>query len=206
MKRHARCFALLDVMDDADAVGGGASSEDVRELKEGMDRYDFGASAAGKRLATAILKRMNAQVLLESGGPKGLSDEILYGDVEGKGGVSAVEFILPSKQPAKGSEWDASWSDDELREEWMNRIGNLALVSSSSSSGRRRAKGKNAAVVGEGSSWEAKKKRYKKESWPLTSRLHEIDEWNWEKVKEQQRDILSMMDQVWSLNTTGADE
>ncbi|KAL7465001.1 hypothetical protein ACHAXS_005333 [Conticribra weissflogii] len=215
MKRHARCFELLDVMDDADSVGGGmssirASEEDVRDFKDGMDRYEFGASAAGKRLALAILKRMNAHWMLRvGGGGKGLREkEIRYGgSSDGRADVSTVEFILPRKLPIQGSEWETSWSEDELRDEWINRIGNLAIVSSSSTT-QRRAKGKNSAIAGEGASWEDKKQRYKKEPWPITSQLHEIDEWNWDAVKEQQNNILSMMDQVWSMNanTTGVDK
>jgi len=70
MKRHARVFALLDAMDDVDAVGSlglemSSPGDDGNGtigslLRERMDKYEFGTTAGGKRLAAAILKRMNA--------------------------------------------------------------------------------------------------------------------------------------------------
>ena len=180
MQRHARVFSLLDAMDDVDSVGAGifADNDDMESVKAAMDEYEFGASAGGKRLAAAILKRMSTHLMLEE--KKGIPD----------GGDVSVDFILPSKF-AKGSEWEKQWPEEEQRVEWMNRIGNLALVSSRP---RSRAAKKKAAD----SSWEQKCIGFKKEPWLLTRQLIELDGWDAAAVQDQQKDILSLTDLVWS--------
>jgi hypothetical protein len=179
MQRHSRVFSLLDAMDDVDSVGARISAEqdEMESLKASMDEYEFGASAGGKRLAAAILKRMSTHLMLEE--KKGVPD----------GGDVSVDFILPSKF-AKGSEWEKLWPDEEQRGEWMNRIGNLALVSS-----RPRSKMAN---KGSDSSWEQKCINFKKEPWLLTRQLVELDGWDAAAVQDQQKDILSLADLVWS--------
>ena len=70
----------------------------------------------------------------------------------------------------------------------------IALVSSTTTrraSNRRKNKS-------DSSSWEDKSKRYKKESWLMTRQLAELDEWDVSSIKDQQRDVLSVMDLVWS--------
>lgn len=179
MQRHARVFSLLDAMDDIDSVGAGiisAEQDEMEKLKASMDEYEFGASAGGKRLAAAILKRMSTHLMLEE--KKGIPD----------GDAISVDFILPSKF-AKGSGWEKQWPDEEQRGEWMNRIGNLALVSS-----RPRSRTKK----GTDSSWDQKCINFKKEPWLLTRQLVELDGWDAAAVQDQQKDILSLTDLVWS--------
>jgi hypothetical protein len=182
MQRHARVFSLLDAMDDVDSVGtaGIISSEEdeMENLKASMDEYEFGASAGGKRLAAAILKRMSTHLMLEE--KKGIPD----------GGDVSVDFILPSKF-AKGSEWEKLWPDEDQRGEWMNRIGNLALVSS-------RPRSRSAKKGTDSSSWEQKCINFKKEPWLLTRQLVELDGWDAAAVQDQQKDILSLADLVWT--------
>ncbi|KAL7528492.1 hypothetical protein ACHAXR_005631 [Thalassiosira sp. AJA248-18] len=180
MQRHARVFALLDAMDDFDSVGssGLASSsgdgELAKSLRECMDQYEFGATAGGKRLAAAILQRMNAHLMLEE--KKSIPD--------GVNDAATVDLI------------QHHWPNEEDREEWANRIGNLALVSSTPRRSSRGAKKTD-------SSWESKRKRYKKERWLLTKQLAELDQWDAGAVKDQQQDLLSMMDLVWNLGSKG---
>ena len=178
MQRHARVFSLLDGMDDVDSVGRGifADNDTMEIVKAAMDEYEFGASAGGKRLAAAILKRMSTHLMLEE--KKGIPD----------GGDVSVDFILPSKF-VKGSEWEKQWPEEEQRAEWLNRIGNLALVSS-----RPRSR---ASRKGIDSSWEQKCVNYKKESWLLTRQLIQLDSWDAGAVQDQQKDILSLTDLVW---------
>ncbi|KAL7491328.1 hypothetical protein ACHAWT_000730 [Skeletonema menzelii] len=183
MQRHARVFSLLDAMDDVDSVGAGifADDDEMENVKAAMDEYEFGASAGGKRLAAAILKRMSTHLMLEE--KKGIPD----------GGDVSVDFILPSKF-AKGSEWEKQWPEEEERVEWMNRIGNLALVSS-------RPRSRTAKKKGADSSWEQKCVNFKKEPWLLTRQLIELDGWDAAAVQDQQKDILSLTDLVWSFGT-----
>ncbi len=176
MQRHARVFALLDAMDDIDSVGAdiSADEDEMKNLKAAMDEYEFGASAGGKRLAAAILKRMSTHLMLEE--KKGIPDN---DDV-------TVDFILPPKF-VKSSEWEKQWPDEEQRGEWMNRIGNLALVTS-------RPRSRSRAKKGSDTSWEQKCINLKKEPWLLTRQLVELDGWDAAAVQDQQKDILSLID------------
>ncbi len=176
MQRHARVFALLDAMDDIDSVGAdiSADEDEMKNLKAAMDEYEFGASAGGKRLAAAILKRMSTHLMLEE--KKGIPDN---DDV-------TVDFILPPKF-VKSSEWEKQWPDEEQRGEWMNRIGNLALVTS-------RPRSRSRAKKGSETSWEHKCVNLKKEPWLLTRQLVELDGWDAAAVQDQQKDILSLID------------
>lgn len=185
MQRHSRVFALLDAMDDIDSVGADTSADEdeMKNLKASMDEYEFGASAGGKRLAAAILKRMSTHLMLEE--KKGIPDN---DDV-------TVDFILPPKF-AKSSEWEKQWPDEEQRGEWMNRIGNLALVTS-------RPRSRSRAKKGSDTSWEQKCINLKKEPWLLTRQLIELDSWDAAAVQDQQKDILSLMDLVWSFGEDG---
>lgn len=172
MKRHARVFALLDAMDDVDAVDSlgldmSSSGDDGNGtigslLRERMDEYEFGTTAGGKRLAAAILKRMNAYLVVEEKKvvPRG-------------NGATTVELIQHHLT-----------SDDE-RDELAYRIGNLALVSSAlpRNSGRRKNKP-------DSSYWESKSKRYKKEPWLLTRHLTESDKWDLDTMQDQQKKFI----------------
>lgn len=170
MQRHSRVFALLDAMAMGSSKGLDDSEEDMAtSMKEGMDTYDFGATAGGKRLAAAILKRMNAHVMLQ----ERKNIPVDHDD-------ATVDMI------------QQNWSSEEEREEWSTRIGNLALISQPR---RRTARGKKSDV----SLWESKAEMYKKEPWTLTKQLAELDEWDVRNVKNQQKDMLSLMNEVWSL-------
>ncbi|KAL3776230.1 hypothetical protein ACHAW5_008261 [Stephanodiscus triporus] len=175
MQRQARVLALLDSMDDFDSVGGlgaqslGFSDMVVASLREAMNSFEFGATTGGKRLAAAILKRMNAHLMIEE--KKNVPD--------GSNNASTVDLI------------QQHWTSEE-GEGLMNLIGNMALVSSSSLPSPRSSRAKT------GSSWENKIKRYKKEPWILTRQVAEFDQWDMDEAHNQQRDILSLMDLVWS--------
>jgi hypothetical protein len=179
MQKQARVLALLDSMDDLDSVGGlgvakpsGDNERVVSSLREAMNLYEFGASTGGKRLAAAILKRMNAHLMIEE--KKNVPD--------GNSDAAVVDLI------------QSNWTSEE-GERLANRIGNLALVSSSSALASRNSRAKKSS----GSLWEIKVKRYKKEPWILTRQVAEFDQWNHDAVHDQQKDILSLMDLVWSL-------
>merc|ERR1712176_387548 len=59
MQRQARVFSLLDSFDDTQKIeGSGLATEDLQSLHNYAGEYEFGLSAASKRLATSILKRL----------------------------------------------------------------------------------------------------------------------------------------------------
>ncbi|KAL9183212.1 hypothetical protein ACHAXT_004999 [Thalassiosira profunda] len=118
MQRHSTTFALLDSMDGASTLAD--TSEIIQWLRKCTDEYEFGATAGGKRLAAAILRRMNAHLITEE--KKNVPSEE-------KAAASSVELIRQD------------WSSEGEKEEMANRLGNLALVTSTSS--QRKANNKS---------------------------------------------------------------
>jgi hypothetical protein len=181
MERQSRIVALLDVMEDIDLVGGGldmltkGSTGDIENkigtsVREAMTDYEFGASAAGKRLAAAILKRLNSHLMIEE--KKSVPDCISSG--------SKVESIL------------SEWTSEEESDEWAHRIGNMALLSSPAPRSRNSRASKNGYLT-----WDAKSKRFKKEPWVLTRQLADLEQWDVNAIQDQQRDIISLVELVW---------
>jgi hypothetical protein len=182
MQRHARVFALLDAMEDVHSVGSFEHSsgyDDMETLKECMNNYKFGATGSGKRLASAILKRMNAHFMIKDG------TEVPH-DQE-----STVDAILPEKIP-KGSDWDQQWTEEQ-HEEWIHCLGNLALISKNINRGGKRGGRKDF----DSTSWEAKLNVYKKETWPLTHELSDLRVWGVDAVSDRQKHLLSLLELIW---------
>lgn len=182
MQRHARVFSLLDAMADVDSVASFEHSsgyDDMETLKECMNNYKFGATASGKRLAAAILNRMNAHLMMKDGTEVPDDQE------------SAVDAILPEKLP-KGSDWDQHWTEEQ-HEEWIHCLGNLVLISKNSARGGKRGGKKDV----DSTSWEAKLKVYKKETWPLTHELNDLSMWSVDAVSDRQKLLVSLLELIW---------
>lgn len=177
MQRLSPVFALLDAMDDLDSAellkSSPATAAMSKCMKKCMDEYEFGATAGGKRLATAVLKRMNAHLMIEE------KRSIPEGD---KVSATTVDPI------------ESHWRKEADREEWANRLGNLALVSSAP---RRKSRAKKTAID---TSWGRKREKYKKEPWTLTRQLAELDQWDKDTLTDHQKELLSLSDLVWKLN------
>ncbi len=181
MQRQSRIVALLDALEDIDSEGGGldmltkGSTGDIENkigtsVRQAMNVYEFGASTSGKRLAAAILKRLNSHLMIEE--KKSIPDCISSG--------SKVESIL------------SKWTSEEERYEWAHRIGNMALLSSPAPRSRNSRASKNGDLT-----WDAKSKRFKKEPWVLTRQIADFEQWDVNAIKDQQRDILSLVELVW---------
>ena len=185
MQRHARILALLDAMDDPDPAESAepasvpaaapGDQEAVESLGELVDKCEFGATAGGRRLAAAMLKRMNAHLMLEEKESTSMGEEA---------SAASVDSI------------QQQWRNEEEQEEWANRIGNLALLSSSAATRNGRAWKK---TIPNDTSWESKCKTYKEERWPLTRELAELDLWDTDDLQNQHQELLSLVDLVWSL-------
>ena len=176
MQRHARVFALLDMMESnrSDGVTDSSSDDDLATLKESMNEYKFGTSAGGKRVAAAILSRMNSFLMITDGKTPSYDEE------------RAVSFILPEKI-TKGSGWE-TWSEEQ-HEECVNCLGNLALTSKSDTNGKR----KRTTDL----TWEAKVKAFKKEKWPMTNSLADSDMWDIQALHKNQENTASLFEQIW---------
>ena len=175
MQRHARVFELLDAMENNTSPDQ-SSLDDVASLKEAMNEYTFGASASGKRLAAAILGRMNSYLMLKDGAHVSFDKE------------RTVDLILPEK--IKGSEWEKSWTEEQ-HDEWVHSLSNLALISKLKARGGKKKQGVDPTT------WEAKKASYKKETWHLTRVLADLDSLSLDTTKNRQELMLFLMESIW---------
>lgn len=173
MQRHNRVFELLDAIDGDSRQD--TEADDIALLRKSLTEYNFGASASGRRLAAAILCRINSHLMVKDGAHVSYNKERM------------VDLILPEQIP-KGSEWEQAWAEEE-HESWVHSLGNLALLSQTK-------KGKRKKGI-DPTSWETKMQEFKKEAWPLTRALAESVAWNVEAVGENQKLALSLVEEIW---------
>lgn len=152
--RYNRCFELLDVIqgttknEDFIAI----TQEEQSMLREELVCFEFGQSASGRKIATAILGRLNAHLLHESKEDPPLSSAL------------HLEHVLPLKGTKKM--WGDDWPDQDDREKWVHRLGNLVLLSNKGSA-------KDVKM-----DFNTKKERFMTESLPLTNNVADMDAWN----------------------------
>ncbi|MEA5535310.1 DUF262 domain-containing protein [Crocosphaera sp. XPORK-15E] len=100
-----------------------------------------------------------------------------------------IEHILP-QNPKPNSQWCETWTEAD-RETWVNRLGNLALLS----------RKKNAAA--QNYDFDKKKGRYFKEGsqiiFPLTIDVIHQNQWTIKQVKENQKKYLNILTDLWNL-------
>jgi uncharacterized protein DUF1524 len=102
-----------------------------------------------------------------------------------------VEHVLP-QTVSPDSSWESAWPDEEQREEWVHRLGNLLLLS------RR----KNAAAGNR--DFDVKKDTYFKtpngvSSFALTTKVLEQGKWTPQVVEARQEEMLRMFTDGWEL-------
>lgn len=101
-----------------------------------------------------------------------------------------VEHVLPQNPPS-GSEWLASFKDDEKREDWTNRLANLVLLSH-----KKNARAQNFDFT-------RKKDEYFKRggipSFALTTQVIGKNEWNPKILERRQRYLINVLKQEWRL-------
>lgn len=179
IQRHKRCFDILDIINSGvlldDMTEVVVSDEEKSAVRNEISQVEFGASPTGKKLAITLLQRLNAQILMDSGSAS--ADTLIS--------QNYVEHILPTNTYRKY--WTQQWPDEDIRDAWTHKLGNLALMSRKST-----AKESN-NVFGE------KKERYKKESAPLTQHVADIDVWSKYAVAENHGKHLGLIGKIWSL-------
>jgi hypothetical protein len=137
----------------------------------------LGVNASGKRLAMALLKRLNRAMMLQN-----------RKDISATNGPVFLEPILPVKATKKA--WGDVWPEKSDRDEWVHRFGNLCLVS------------KQVETQESKLPFPEKKERYKTEIWPLTSRLDEVTSWEKTGLKENAATMMGLMESIWGLQLT----
>ena len=105
--------------------------------------------------------------------------------------IISIEHVLP-QTPASGSEWLKLFPDEEKRQMFANRLGNLVLL----------ARKKNSAAQ----NYEFRKKvdvyfdREAASSFRLTSQVLKETEWTPEVIERRQQQMINKLKKIWRLN------
>jgi hypothetical protein len=175
-KRYQKCFEFLDAIENGEEDVNLISQQDKSMIREALVISEFGSTAGGKKIAIAILKRINCHVHAESGGDSKMIESMAD---------SHLELILPPKGTKKV--WGQAWPDVEEKEKWVNRIGNFAIVSNKPTAAESKM------------AFSEKKKRFQKENWPLTSNLTELDEWDIDILIKNLANVVNLIDKIFAL-------
>jgi len=174
-ERYKRCFDFLETIQSKnDSSFSFLSEEEKTSLREQLATYEFGLTPSGRKIAAALIQRLNAYALF------GVDKETTSGGVQ-----LNIEQILPLK--ASTAMWGEDWPDKEEKEFWVHRLGNFVLLS----------KKANARVSRK--SFAVKKERYEKEVWPLTINVSKMDVWNRGTLVEHMTSMLNMVEEIWGL-------
>lgn len=177
-EKSEKIFRFLDEIKNSNSDGkvfSAISEEDKSSLREALVISEFGANAGGKKIAIALFKRLNAFVMAQE-----TQDDSI---------ISSSDVYLESILPLKGSKkaWGEQWPDQDERDKWVHRLGNLAIISNKATA--REAKMK----------FEDKKKRYASEKFPLTFKLSEMDQWNSDNLVKNLASTVALIDTIWAL-------
>ena len=176
-KRYEMCFEFLDAIENGKEDVSLISQHDKSAIREALVVNEFGSTAAGKRIALAILKRVNCHVQAQAGEGSRMIESLAD---------HHLELILPTKATKKA--WGDSWPDKDEQEKWVNRIGNFVVVSSKPTAPETKMP------------FSAKKERFKSETtWPLTSSISNLDEWNNDSLIKNLATIVNLIDEVFKL-------
>ena len=105
--------------------------------------------------------------------------------------IITVEHVLP-QNPKEGSEWIASFQDEEQREEWTNKIANLVLLS----------RGKNSSA--NNYDFERKKSAYFQKkgttTFALTTQVINESKWTPKVLERRQKHLIDALKKEWRLD------
>jgi len=104
--------------------------------------------------------------------------------------VVSVEHVMP-QQPARNSQWETWVPDNVMRQFWVHRLGNLALLSrkkNSSASNRDFDWKKKAYFVKEGAT-----------TFALTTQVLQSTDWTVEVMQKRQETMLTKLEEHWRL-------
>lgn len=105
--------------------------------------------------------------------------------------IISIEHVLP-QTPEEDSDWAMNFPDDDEREAWVHRLGNLVLLSRKKNSSARNY------------DFEKKKTKYfttggKASPFALTSQVIHEEEWTPEVLEARQKDLLGKLKKLWWL-------
>lgn len=105
--------------------------------------------------------------------------------------IISIEHVLP-QTPEEDSDWALNFPDDDEREAWVHRLGNLVLLSRKKNSSARNY------------DFEKKKTKYfttggKASPFALTSQVIHEEEWTPEVLEARQKELLGKLKNLWWL-------
>lgn len=105
--------------------------------------------------------------------------------------IISIEHVLP-QSPDEVSDWVMNFPDDEERDAWVHRLGNLVLLSRKKNSSARNY------------DFEKKKTKYftsggKASPFALTSQVIHEEQWTPQVLEARQKDLLALLKRLWSL-------
>jgi uncharacterized protein with ParB-like and HNH nuclease domain len=105
--------------------------------------------------------------------------------------VITVEHVLPQTVDPN-SEWATTWPEEEVRAQWVHRLGNLLLLSR-----RKNSEAQNYDFA-------KKKEKYFKgkngvSTFAITTGVLKEDEWTQEIVEQRQEEMTTKLNDVWDL-------
>lgn len=146
----------------------------VDEIRETIERLNGDIYNSGPRVY--IMRRLDAE-LSENGQTPVLP-------------IYTVEHVLP-QNPTENSQWMAWYPDVEVRGSWLNRLGNLALLSK-----RKNSQAQNFE-------FDRKKKEYfntPSTPFALTTQILNRSTWKLDVLEARQKENLGKLTQLWRLN------
>lgn len=157
---------------------GSALDLDRQEQRDTLYWLNANVYRYSNRLRSYILMRMDSF----------LSDQsVSYKDL-----TKTIEHVLP-QTPATDSEWRIHWTDDE-REYWVDRIGNLLLLSR-----KKNSEASNYDFI-------KKKERYFKtksgvSNFATSTDVLNYDVWTPKEVEKRQKKLIELLGDKWSLDS-----
>jgi hypothetical protein len=109
----------------------------------------------------------------------------------------SIEHVLP-QTVEKDSEWEQLFPDEPERSEWTHRLGNLVLLTH--------------RINSAASNWDFKKKKEKyfqskngATTFPLTLRVLQVNAWTLEKLKLNQKELVTKLQDLWHLSVVSTE-
>mmetsp|Transcript_59873 Transcript_59873/g.117438 ORF Transcript_59873/g.117438 Transcript_59873/m.117438 type:complete len:602 (+) Transcript_59873:129-1934(+) len=176
-QRLHRCFNIIKCLDEPDELDKALklTFDEKKQIRTELDTNPFGSKPAGRKVLTAILARLNGHELSRTSECRIIPfTSTLH-----------LEHVLPQKSDTES--WREEWQCPAEREEWLHRLGNLALLN-----------GKVNSKISNGSF--ASKQRHLLDSpYPLTKRIGKSPKWDREEVEINHRELMDLAIDVWGL-------
>jgi len=179
-------------VDETTTITTTTTSSFSNSLLQWLVTNDFGSTTTGKRMAMALLERMNTHLLIEDNTNLEIPDAFFDTTAN-----NYVETILPPRATKKRVDddelyWIRQWTNYD-RNTWVYKLANLCLLSS----------GNNKKKKWIALSFPKKRERYQEELlWPLTNALINEKDWNSESISNQQIVLQELLHAIWGLSSS----